>query len=206
VTAPTAPPLILASASPRRSELISRLGLTPEIAPADVDEAPLPCEPPSLCALRVARAKARHAAERFPESPVLAADTIVVLGERILGKPVDRAEAAAMLRALSGRAHTVITALAARWRGREATHLEHARVVIAPLPDRLIEWYVATGEADDKAGAYAVQGRAAVFVERVEGNVQAIVGLPLAPLRGLFARVGLDLRPAGERLVLTATT
>jgi septum formation protein len=203
VTAPTALPLILASASPRRRELIARLGLAVEIAPANVDEAPQPGEAPALCALRVARAKALHAAERFPESPVLAADTIVVLGQRILGKPADRSQAAAMLRALSGRAHIVITALAARWRGREATHLEQARVVIAPLPGPLIDWYVATGEADDKAGAYAVQGRAAVFVDRVEGNVQAVVGLPLAPLRGLFARVGLDLRPAGERLVLT---
>lgn len=206
MTAPTALPLILASASPRRRELISRLGLAVEVAPADVDEAPRPGEPPALCALRVARAKALHAAARFPESPVLAADTIVVLGRRILGKPVDRSEAAAMLRDLSGRAHTVVTALAVRWRGREATHLEHARVVIAPLPGPLIDWYVTTGEADDKAGAYAVQGRAAVFVERVEGNVQAVVGLPLAPLRGLFARVGLDLKPAGERLVLTPTT
>ncbi len=108
-----------------------------------------------------------------------------------------------MLRALSGRAHTVLTALAVRWRKRESTHLEQARVVIASLPDALIDWYVATGEADDKAGAYAVQGRAAVFVVRVEGNVQAVVGLPLAPLRGLFARVGLSLRPLDERLVLT---
>jgi len=206
VTALSALTLILASASPRRRELISRLGLAVEIAPADVDEAPRPGEPPALCALRVARAKALHASGRFQESPVLAADTIVVLGQRILGKPVDRFEAVAMLRALSGRSHTVITAMAARWQGREATHLEHARVVIAPLPGPLIDWYVATGEADDKAGAYAVQGRAAVFIDRVEGNVQAVVGLPLAPLRGLFARVGLDLKPAGERLVLTPTT
>jgi septum formation protein len=79
-------------------------------------------------------------------------------------------------------------------------------VVFAPLPGPLIDWYVATGEADDKAGAYAIQGRAAVFVERVEGNVQAVVGLPLAALRGLFARVGLELRPDGDRLVLTPTT
>lgn len=197
------PHLVLASASPRRRELLARLGLEVTVAPAGVDESPLDGESPPESALRIARAKAKYAAARSPDDAILAADTIVVLGDRILGKPRDRDDARAMLRSLSGRSHMVITALAARWREREATHLEHARVVFAPIPDSLIAWYVDTGEADDKAGAYAVQGRAALFVERVEGNVQAVVGLPLAPLAALFARVGLRLGRDGVGLTLS---
>jgi septum formation protein len=196
-------PLVLASGSPRRRELLARLGLDPEVVPADIDEAPLPDEAPSLHALRIARAKAEAAAARRPGAPVLAADTIVVLDGEILGKPRDRDQARAMLRRLAGRAHVVITAVAVRCAGREATVVEQARVTFRPVPEPLLDWYLATGEADDKAGAYAVQGRGALLVDRVEGNVQAVVGLPLAPLPDLFARVGLRLEPAGDRLLVS---
>lgn len=191
--------VILASASPRRRELLARLGLRLCVVPAQVDETPLPGEPPPVHALRVARAKLKAVAPRYPDWPVLAADTVVTLGTRVLGKPRHQREAREMLQALAGRPHLVLTAVAVGWRGRCATHLEVARVSFAPLDHHLLEWYVAGGEGADKAGSYALQGAAAAFIPRVEGNVQAIVGLPLAALPLLFARVGLALRrlPSG---------
>ncbi len=185
--------LVLASASPRRRELLARLGLELAVAAQAVDESPVAGEPPGAHAMRVARLKARAAIERYPERPVLAADTVVALGERLLGKPRDRADAGAMLRDLAGKTHTVLTAMALLWRGQEAAHLEQARVAMAPFRRELLDWYAGTGEGDDKAGAYALQGKGALLVERVEGNVQAVVGLPLAALPELFARVGLEL-------------
>ncbi len=194
--------LVLASGSPRRRELLSRLGLDVTVAAQDVDESPVAGETPGAHAMRVARLKARAAIARHPEGAVLAADTVVALGERILGKPRDRADAAATLRDLAGKTHTVVTALVLGWDGHEAAHLEQARVTMAPFRRELWEWYVGTGEGDDKAGAYAVQGQGALLVERVEGNVQAVVGLPLAALPGLFARVGLGLAACGPGLEL----
>lgn len=195
--------LVLASASPRRHELLARLGLETKIVAPDIDETPLPAESPPIHAERVARRKARAVALRHPDLPVLSADTVVVLGDRILGKPADRREAAAMLADLAGTTHTVLTALALRWGEREAGHLEAARVTFVPYAKELFAWYVATGEGDDKAGAYAVQGKGAVLVERVEGNVQAVMGLPLASLPALFARVGLELTADGDRLIVS---
>jgi len=195
--------LVLASASPRRRELLARLGLETKIVAPDIDETPLPSESPPIHAVRIAREKARAVALRHPDLPVLSADTVVVLGDRILGKPADRIEAAVMLADLAGRTHTVLTALALRWGEREADHLESARVTFVPYSKELFAWYVTTGEGDDKAGAYAVQGKGAVLVERVEGNVQAVVGLPLAPLPSLLARVGLELAADGHRLVVS---
>jgi septum formation protein len=195
--------LVLASGSPRRRELLGRLGLDVAVVAPDVDERPVPGEPPPIHALRLAREKARRGAALHPSLPVLGADTVVTLGERILGKPASRADAAAMLADLAGRTHVVLTALAIRWEEREATHLESARVVIVPFVQPLFDWYVATGEGDDKAGAYAVQGKGAALVERVEGNVQAVMGLPLAPLPALLARVGLELAAEGDRLLLS---
>ena len=196
-------PLVLASGSPRRRELLERLGLEPEVVPAEIDETPLSGESPPLHALRVAHEKAAAAAARRPRAAVIAADTIVVLDGEILGKPRHREEARAMLRRLSGRSHLVITAVTVRRGPREASHLEQARVTFRPIGEALLGWYLATGEADDKAGAYAVQGRGALLVERVEGNVQAVVGLPLAPLPDLFSAAGLRLLPRGDRLVVT---
>lgn len=194
--------LILASASPRRRELLARLGLDVVVAPAQVDETPLPGEAGPVHALRVASAKADSVARDHPDHPVLAADTVVIRDGRIFGKPRDRAEAAAILATLAGATHVVATAVAVRWQGREASHLEVARVTFTPFNAELYGWYVATGEGDDKAGAYAVQGRGAVLVERLEGNVQAVVGLPLAAVPGLLGRVGLCLVARGDRLAL----
>ena len=196
--------LVLASGSPRRHELLSRLGIEVTVAAQDVDESAGAGEPPGVHAVRVARLKAVAAAARHPRRPVLAADTVVALGDRVLGKPRDRADAFAMLADLAGRTHTVLTALVLIWNGEEAAHLEQARVTMAPFRRDLWHWYANTGEGDDKAGAYAVQGKGALLVERVEGNVQAVVGLPLAALPGLFGRVGLRLVVSGAGIALAS--
>ncbi len=198
--------LVLASGSPRRLELLTRLGLEPLVVTPSLSERPLPGEGPTDHALRIAREKATAAAPMYPELPVLAADTVVALGDRIFGKPADRAESAAMIAALAGGTHTVLTALALRFGDREASHLETARVTFVPYSPELFAWYVGTGEGDDKAGAYAVQGKGAILVERVEGNVQAVVGLPLAPLPALLARVGLELVAERGRLAVSPRT
>ena len=194
--------LVLGSGSPRRLELVDRLGLDADVLAPDVDESQLPGEPPPVHALRVARAKAAAVAGRHPDRPVLAADTVVVLGEVVFGKPRDRADARRMLTELAGRSHLVVTALALRLGEREASHIETATVTMVPFRGDLVEWYVATGECDDKAGAYAVQGKGALLVQRVEGNVDAVMGLPLAPLPRLFAALGLELTRDGDRLRL----
>lgn len=199
-------PLILASVSPRRRELLGRLGVLFSVVPPAIDETPEPGESPALHAIRLARAKAEDVARGNPGAAVLAADTVVVLGEEILGKPADRDSSRRMLGKLSGRDHLVLTGLAVRFDGRESEWLETVRVRFAPLTPDMIDWYLDTNEGEDKAGAYAVQGRGALFVERVEGNVQAVVGLPLAPLPRMLARVGLALRPSGDRLRLCAAS
>ena len=187
------PRLVLASASPRRRELLAGLGLTPLVRPVDVDETPLPGEPARDCVLRLARAKA--AAVVGPGELVLAADTLVVLDGEILGKPAGDEEARAMLGRLAGRDHLVMTGVAVRDGdgGREAAALETTRVSIAPLDGRRIGAYVATGEPMDKAGAYAIQGLGAVFVDRIDGNYTNVVGLPLPLTLRLFAELGFDL-------------
>jgi len=196
-------PLVLASASPRRQQLLQRLGLELHLAPVEVDETPLPGELPLAIPRRLARQKAQQALQAFPTLPVLAGDTAVILGERVLGKPTSPEEARAMLLALRGRSHLVATALALTYEGRWAEVLEVAKVTFTRFPLELLSWYLAGGEWRDKAGGYALQGQAALFVERVEGNVQAVVGLPLAPLPELLAGVGLKLQAdsAGLKLV-----
>ncbi len=196
-----APRLVLASASPRRRDLLARLGLEFSVDVPDVDETPGPGEDPPAHAMRIAAAKASAVAARRPDVAVLAADTVVALGRRIFGKPASRPQAAAMLAELAGRTHTVFTATVLRCGGREADHLETARVSLVSGPPELYDWYVGTGEVDDKAGAYAVQGKGAVLVERVEGNVQAVMGLPLAALPRLFEALDLRLVVAGDLLV-----
>ncbi len=194
--------MVLASSSPRRRELLARLGLSVSYVVPAVDESRQPGEPPVVHVQRIATAKARAAAALHPDAAILAADTSVVLGEEIFGKPRHRAEAAKILTLLRGRTHTVLTATAVIWAGREVSHLEAATVTFANFSDELLHWYVATGDGDDKAGAYAVQGKGAVLVARVDGNVQGVVGLPLARLPGLFAALGLRLHRRGEVLVL----
>ncbi|MFO8152248.1 Maf family protein [Thioalkalivibrio sp.] len=184
-------PLLLASASPRRRELLAQLGLQFTVAPVGIDESPRPGEAPAALVSRLSRAKAEVAlAAADPQQWVLGADTVVAVGQEILGKPGNGAAAAAMLRRLSGRGHTVYTGLHLARRN----HSGHGRTVRTRVRMRVIEdseisAYVATGEPLGKAGAYAIQGRAAAFVRCIAGSYSNVVGLPLfeldAMLRGL---------------------
>ncbi len=182
--------LILASRSPRRRELLAGLGIPLEIRPAETDEAVRPGERPEAYVARVAREKA----EAVPGEVVLAADTAVVVGQQILGKPADAADAARMLRILSGTTHRVLTAVCVRCTapppGRERGLVVSTQVRFRPLSEEQIAWYVATGEPLDKAGAYAVQGMGGALVESVVGSVSGVVGLPLAESLTLLAEVG----------------
>ena len=183
--------LILASASPRRAELLASAGFEFEVVSADVDESAYPGEEPGPYALRVARAKARRvSSEGAGPGIVLAADTVVVAGTRMMGKPEDEAHAASMLRALSDSVHDVLTAVVLLSSAREVTEVATTRVHFLPLSDDEIRWYIATGEPFGKAGAYAIQGRAARFIDRIEGSWSNVVGLPLATVHRLLAAVG----------------
>ena len=184
--------LVLASASPRRKELLGALGLSFTVRTADVDETPQDGEDPGGYVLRVARAKASGVAVAEPDALVLAADTSVVLGGDILGKPKDAAEARAMLRRLSGRAHRVLTAVALFGRA-ELSIVVETQVRFRPVSEEEIAWYVGTGEPLDKAGAYAVQGAGGAFVERIDGSPSNVVGLPLAETVALLFEAGAPL-------------
>lgn len=190
----TTPRLILASASPRRRELLASLGLAFTVRPVAIDESPHAGEAPDVYVERLAVAKAR--AEGEPGELVLAADTVVALDGELLGKPAGPAEARAMLARLAGRRHEVFTGVALR--DPESERLERAvdrsSVEVAPLADERITWYVDTGEPLDKAGAYAIQGLGALFVARIEGNYTNVVGLPLPAVHDLLTRLGHDLR------------
>ncbi|HET9229561.1 MAG TPA: Maf family protein [Thermoanaerobaculia bacterium] len=179
---------MLASGSPRRRELLEGLGLRFRVRPVDLDESPLPGEAPRDYVLRLALEKATARVE--PGELVLAADTTVVVDGEILGKPQDDEDARRMLRLLSGRDHSVLTGIALG----DAAEVDETRVRFAPLSDAEIDWYVATGEPRDKAGAYAIQGLGSLFVESVEGNYWNVVGLPVPRLYRLFARLGYDLK------------
>jgi septum formation protein len=168
--------IVLASASPRRAELLRAAGIPFEIVPAHVDESPLPGEAADLYVRRIAQAKARAVAGEAIGRLVLAADTVVVVGGEILGKPVDRGDAERMLQLLSGRHHEVLTAVTI---GGE-TRLESTTVEFSVLSDAEIHGYVASGEPMDKAGAYAIQGLASRFVTRIDGSYSNVVGLPVA--------------------------
>lgn len=183
------PPLTLASASPRRLELLAQLGIVPDrIAPADIDETPQPGEAPRAYALRMAREKL--AAIQDDGGVTLAADTVVWAGRRILGKPADAAEAAAFLRLLSGRRHRVGTAIALRRGTRESHRLVETVVRFRPLSAAEIAGYVASGEWQGKAGGYGIQGRAGAFAPWIQGSFSAVVGLPLAETATMLAAMG----------------
>ena len=185
--------IYLASASPRRSELLRQIGVRFEVRPAAVAEDREPSEPPAAYVARLAAAKADAVWGELDEPdprPVLAADTAVVLDERVLGKPADAAEAAAMLAELSGRTHRVLTAVALRsGRGTE-TLVSASEVRFRATTAEERRAYCATGEPYDKAGGYAIQGRAAVFVEHLSGSYSGVVGLPLYETAALLARCG----------------
>lgn len=184
--------LILASASPRRAELLTSAGFTFEVVPAEIDESLRPGEAPEPYALRVASEKAEVVARRFASVPavILAADTVVVAAQGILGKPEHNADAKRMLRILAGTVHTVHTAVVVRVGGRETKEVATTRVRLSPLTDSEIDWYVGTGEPDGKAGAYAIQGGAARFVEWIEGSWSNVVGLPVATVYRLLRAAG----------------
>jgi septum formation protein len=192
------PAIFLASASPRRSELLRQIGVAHAVRAVDIDETPLAGEEPAQYALRLARQKAQALWQRLSVAerrPVLAADTTVALGPEILGKPVDRADAARILGRLSGVGHQVHTAVAVLHAAGAADRLCTSTVTFRPLTPAEIDAYWDTGEPADKAGAYAVQGRAAVFIRHLSGSYSGVMGLPLyetwellASLPGLNAR------------------
>jgi len=190
-----APTIILASASPRRQELLRQAGIGFEVLAANIEETRGPDELPAEYVQRVAAAKARHvsgllAGRGLPPQPVLGADTEVIVEDEVLGKPRDRDHAAQLLRRLSGRTHTVLSALCLVLPTGEYRAMSESRVRFATLRELEIEHYVASGEADDKAGGYAVQGRAAAFIERIEGSYSGIMGLPLFELTQLLKQAG----------------
>ena len=179
--------LVLASASPRRAELLTSAGFAFDVDPVDVDESRHQGEPPAAYVERVARLKASTAAGRHPQRTVVAADTVVVLGEEVLGKPRDEADARDMLGRLSGRSHEVMTGVAVAAGGRLQTQVERTTVWFRTLSAKEIEEYAASGEPMDKAGGYAIQGLAARFIPRIDGSYSNVVGLPLAALADLVA-------------------
>jgi septum formation protein len=181
--------LILASGSPRRREILSSAGIEHVVRPADVDEAILPGEDPASYVRRLARAKSEAAATGIKDL-VLGADTVVVVDGLILGKPADRDDARRMLALLAGREHEVITGICLRGGTTVIEDAETTRVRFVPLSPEEIEAYVASGEPMDKAGAYAIQGLAAKFVDRVEGCYFNVVGLPVARVYAHLKRLG----------------
>ena len=187
----TQPRLILASASPRRRELLGLIGIAHEVCPADIDETQHPGEAPVAYAERLARGKAVAIAAIEPDALVIGADTIVVVDGAVLGKPADADDAARMLRMLSGRRHLVHTAVAVVFNGRNASGVEAVDVTFRDLSDAEVRDYIATGEPMDKAGAYGIQGFGATIVERVEGDYFSVMGLGLRRLVQLVAQVGL---------------
>ncbi|MCK5412487.1 MAG: septum formation protein Maf [Gemmatimonadetes bacterium] len=191
------PRLVLASGSPRRLELLCRLGLSVEVRPPEIDESLLPDERPEAAAERLGRAKALRAAG--PGALSLGCDTLVVHGGAILGKPGSPAAAAAMLERLSGQQHVVLTGIALATPDRIESAVEATRVWLRPLSTRECEEYVATGEPLDKAGAYGIQGLGAAIVERIDGDYFNVMGLPVRRLLELFERF--DLRYAFGELV-----
>lgn len=197
--------IYLASRSPRRRELLKQIGVVFQVVQlredprrgADVDETPKGTEAPADYALRIARAKAELAVHYLQRRslqrwPVLAADTTVVCDQRVIGKPTDAEDAVRILTSLAGRPHEVISAVAVALAERVEIALSLSKVWFRALSDEEVRRYVASGESFDKAGAYAVQGRAAAFVTRIEGSYSGIMGLPLAETADLLAKFGVD--------------
>ena len=183
-------PLVLASASPRRRQLLEMLGIEHRVVPPDVDETFRPGEAPGDYVVRLAREKAGVVARREPQALVLAADTTVVLGTELFGKPATPGEAVEMLRRLAGRTHQVYTGVALAGGDRAEAALDVSDVTFRSLPDAALADYVATGEPMDKAGAYAIQGRGAALIEGIRGDFFGVMGLPLRLVLELLERFG----------------
>jgi septum formation protein len=185
--------LILASASPRRAELLKAAGFQFEIVPADVDERARPGEPASEYVRRVAANKAARVFGQLDHTEgevplVLGADTAVVVDGTIMGKPTDADDACRMMRHLAGRTHEVLTGVSVLRGQTEAQHVESTAVTFASMSEEEITWYVATGEGRDRAGAYAIQGLASRFIRRIEGSYTNVVGLPMAAVYAILDR------------------
>lgn len=191
--------IYLASASPRRSALLRQIFVPHQILIPNIDEARQPAESPAEYVVRLARAKAQRIWERLPvdqRRPVLAADTTVALGDEIFGKPADRTEGVAMLQRLAGRSHQVYTAVALSHAGGAEHALSVSEVAFRPLSEAECQAYWNSGEPQDKAGGYAVQGLAAAFITRLSGSYSGVMGLPLAETAQLLSRVGWSLYAA----------
>jgi septum formation protein len=189
--------VVLASASPRRRELLSAAGFDFDVDPVSVDETRGAGEAPAAYVERLARSKAQAAARHDGDRAVIGADTVVVVDDEVLGKPRDAEDAARMLRRLAGRAHDVLTGVAVVWRGRILSHVERTSVWFARLSESDIAWYVASGEPLDKAGAYAIQALASRFVRRIDGSYSNVVGLPVTAVIELLQKAGVPGEPAG---------
>ena len=193
LTTHNSPPLVLASSSPRRAEILTSLGIRFVVDASDIPEDVRPEEAPEAAVARLAAAKAAEVAGRRASEWVLAADTLVRLGDDLLGKPADDGEAASMLRRIAGREHRVYTGVLLRHGADSGRSLvEVSAVRIAPMSEQEIAWYVATGEPRDKAGAYAVQGLGSRFIERVEGSYTNVMGLPARGVYRLMREAGAD--------------
>ena len=189
--------IVLASASPRRQELLRSAGISFAVQAADIVEDPLPGEGAKECAERLAREKALAVANCRPGDVVLGADTVVVIDGQMLAKPVDAADAFRMLRLLSGRVHQVITGVCLVVRGQPAVGSETTLVTMSEISDEEIREYVASGEPMDKAGAYAIQGRASRWIPRIEGDYSNVVGLPVALVWRMLGEAGVVREGAG---------
>ena len=185
--------LVLASASPRRADLLRAAGIAFDVLPVDIDERFKPGEKPEHAVARLAETKATVAAASHPDAIVLGADTTVVIRGEVLAKPADAADAERMLRLLSGRTHEVFTGVCVCHKGRRLVHVEPSRVRMAQLGDSEIEWYISTGEPFDKAGGYAVQGLASRFIEGIDGSYSNVVGLPISSVYELLKELGCDI-------------
>lgn len=187
-----APHIVLASSSPRRSQLLEQLGVSYRVHPANIDERQLPGEDGPTFALRAARDKALAVSSLEGDRPVLASDTVVEVNGTTLGKPTSREAAVAMLRELSDTTHQVHTGLALAIRDRCESLVDTAAVRFRALSEEIIRWYVATGEPMDKAGAYAIQERGGLLVASIDGSPHTVIGLPIHRLPELFAMCDLD--------------
>jgi len=183
--------LVLASASPRRSELLLQMGLDFETKTVDIDETPVEGEKPRAYVSRLALEKARAARKFYQQNNVLilGSDTAVIIGNEILGKPVDKQHAYDMLMKLSGKTHTVLTSVALVGK-KETCIISESAVTFSAITDEEFEWYWATGESNGKAGAYAIQGKAAMFIKHIEGSFSGVMGLPIFETNQLLKEQG----------------
>ena len=189
-------PIVLASSSPQRARLLAQLGIVHETATADIDETPRPGETAEALAERLARGKADAIAPGRPDAIVIGSDTVVALGDRLYGKPVDDADADRMLASLSGQTHRVVSGVAIAVNGQTVSCTATSHVTLRTLTDAERAAYIASGEPTGKAGAYAIQGLGAVFIARLDGSYSSVMGLPLFETARLLKAAGVDLLSA----------